>query len=96
MKNQKRIDELTEKFFLMGNALLIEGDEKDDINIQKIGNFFILLAGITTSEDDINKFSELCAMFSAKKIVEEATKNGDILNVMENIKKMLGKNGKTE
>lgn len=66
----KRHEELSEKIFNMGFALHEEGGEKKDYTISAIGDIMVLVSGIIHSKDDIRLFSDLCAMFSAKKILD--------------------------
>lgn len=70
MKVNKRHDELSEKFFKMGQALIKEGESKDDMIISSTGNFMVLISGLIFDEKDVILFGELCAMFSAKKVLE--------------------------
>ena len=83
MVNNERHDDLSEKIFKMGNALLKEGTSKNDYTITNIGNFMILISGIIYDEKDVHLFSELCAMFSAKKVIE--TQEYDIFNDLKDI-----------
>lgn len=69
-KNDDRHLELSSKFMQMGDALLIEGREKNDYVISQSGIFFILLSGLILDEEDVFLFSEMCSMFSAKKVLE--------------------------
>lgn len=69
MANELRKLELSNKFIEMGHALLREGTEAEDYSITQSGNMMIILATVILSEEDVLIFSELCAMFSAKKIV---------------------------
>ena len=72
----KRYDELSEKIFKMGFALHEEGQEKEDYVISTIGDFMILVSGLLHDEDDVTLFGELCAMFSAKKILDAQMLSG--------------------
>ena len=62
----------------MGHALSKEGIIKNDYVITSVGNFMILISGLIYDEKDINLFSELCAMFSAKKVME--AKDSQVFN----------------
>jgi hypothetical protein len=68
-KKERHLD-LSAKFIQMGQALMIEGKEKDDKNVSLVGTILIFLGGITLNEHDVLKFSELVSMFSAKKLLD--------------------------
>ena len=78
MKIDERHDDLSQKIFKMGHALSKEGINKNDYIISSIGNFMILISGLIYDEKDINLFGELCAMFSAKKVME--AKDSQVFN----------------
>jgi len=72
MKKDKLFErrlELSSKFLEMGQALMKEGTEKKDYCISQSGSFMILMAGLILEENDVVEFSNLCSMFSAKKIL---------------------------
>lgn len=75
-KINKRHDELSDKIFKMGFALHEEGAEKDDNIISSVGDFMILISGLIHDEGDVDLFGELCAMFSAKKILDAQMLSG--------------------
>lgn len=83
MKNEKRHFELSEKFFKMGEALIKEGEGKNDFIISSTGNFMVLISGVILEEDDVKLFGELCSMFSAKKLIETQSKLGPLANMDE-------------
>tara|TARA_B100000925_G_scaffold142658_2_gene106848 strand:+ start:1684 stop:2046 length:363 start_codon:yes stop_codon:yes gene_type:complete len=83
MKINKRHDELSQKIFKMGNALVNEGTKKKDYIITNIGNFMVLVSGLMYEENDIHLFGELCAMFSAKKVLD--SQNEDLMDKFENM-----------
>ena len=71
MENTERRLDLSTKFIKMGQSLMEEGREIDDAGIAQIGATMIFMGGLMIGdEEDIFKFSELCSMFSAKKILE--------------------------
>lgn len=72
MKNKEtdRRLEISGMLLEMGQALIKEGEEKKDYVITQCGTFFIFMAGIMFSEEDVYLFGELCSMFNAKKILE--------------------------
>lgn len=86
-KNKDRHLELCSKFMEMGHALIKEGDDKKDYVISQSGSFFILLAGVMFSEEDIFELSELCSMFSAKKVLDNMRENNHplIMDMKNNI-----------
>lgn len=83
MKINERHDDLSQKIFKMGHALTKEGINKNDYIISSVGNFMILISGLIYDEKDVNLFSELCAMFSAKKVVE--AQDSEALNGLKDI-----------
>lgn len=68
-KKDRQLD-LSAKFIQMGQALMIEGKENDNKNISLVGTILVFLGGITLNDRDVLKFSELVAMFSAKKLLD--------------------------
>lgn len=75
--NTDRHLELSSKFIEMGQALMKEGKESKDYPVSQTGTFLILIGGLLLDEDDVTQFGQLCAMFSAKKILDhmDATKH---------------------
>jgi hypothetical protein len=78
MNKEERYDELSLKLLKIGEALIMEGEEKDDFTILSIGNFIIFISSLIYEENDIKLFSELCSMMAAKKMMEE----GEIMNLL--------------
>jgi hypothetical protein len=77
--------ELSSKFLEMGQALIKEGKDKKDYSITQSGSFIILIAGLILEENDIYEFSNLCSMFSAKKLLDGMEEsNSDITNFLKN------------
>jgi len=72
---EDRYLDLSAKFMEMGNALIKEGEEKDDFVISQSGNFFIMAAGLVLSPEDSYLFGELCSMFTAKKVLDKMTED---------------------
>lgn len=70
MNNETRRIDLSNKILKMGQSLVHEGNSSQDIAIMQSGTMLILLAGLLLDENDMFIFSELCAMFSAKKILD--------------------------
>ena len=75
-KQENRHLDLSDKFLEMGHALMKEGYNKD-LTITQTGSFFILLSTLVTNEEDMNLFSSICSMFSAKKILENLDKENN-------------------
>ena len=71
MDNVERYDELSTKLLKIGEALIVEGNEKSDFNISTVGNVILFLSSIIYNDDDILLFSELCGMVAAKNMVED-------------------------
>ena len=75
-KEDRRLD-LSAKFVEMGQSLILEGKDKNDLMVAQAGTMIVMLGGLMYDEADMNLFSQLCSMFSAKKIVENMEKNND-------------------
>ena len=71
MKNLERYDELSLKLLKIGEALIMEGEEKHDFNILSTGNFIIFISSLIYDDMDIKFFSDLCGMMAAKKMLDE-------------------------
>jgi hypothetical protein len=72
MKNLERYDELSLKLLKIGEALIMEGEEKEDFNILSTGNFITFISSIIYDEEDVKFFSDVCSMIAAKKMMEES------------------------
>lgn len=71
MQNETRRLELSNKIKQMGDALIKEGIGDEDYTIAQSGSIMLLMSKLMVNDDDMFIFSELCAMFSAKKILDE-------------------------
>ena len=71
MQNETRRLELSDKLNQMGTALLTEGTNDSDYTVAQSGTLMMLVSGLILNDEDMFIFSELCAMFSAKKILDE-------------------------
>jgi hypothetical protein len=88
-ENRARYDDLSVKFFQMGQALILEGQEKKDFTITNVGNFLVFIAGIMLDEDDIDYMSNMFAMYSAKKLLDEhASTDLDFQKIVDLIKQI--------
>lgn len=89
MENTERRLDLSTKFIKMGQSLMEEGNENDDIGVSQIGATMIFMGGLLIGDDeDIFKFSDLCSMFSAKKILESMKTTNENLSYDELITKL--------
>ena len=70
MDNETRRLELSNKILQMGQALINEGSNNIDNSIIQGGTIMVLISGLLLNEQDMFIFSELCSMFSAKKILD--------------------------
>ena len=70
MENEARKIELSGKLLQMGRSLIDEGKNLDDYTISQSGSIMIFIGSLLLSDEDMFIFSEICAMFSAKKILE--------------------------
>ena len=83
MKNKDRHLDLSSKFIEMGQTLMLEGKNSKDLMISQSGSALVLLGSLIFDEKDINLFSEICSMFSAKKIMENMEReNNDYTNYL--------------
>lgn len=86
-ENRARHEDLSVKFFQMGQSLIMEGQEKKDFTITNVGNFLVFIAGIILDEDDVDYMANMFAMFSAKKLLDEyASTDLDFQKIIEVIK----------
>jgi len=73
MENETRRTELSGKIKQMGQALIDEGTGGKDYTVAQSGTIMLLISKLIVSDEDMFIFSELCAMFAAKRILEEGT-----------------------
>lgn len=76
--NEERRMELSSKIFDMGTALINEGESKEDYMISNTGNIMMLISGLLYDSKDMVFFSELCDMFSAKKLLDNQMELGPL------------------
>lgn len=72
MQNEGRRLELSGKLLQMGNSLINEGKSSGDYTVTQSGTIMLLMSGLLLSDEDMFLFSEICSMFSAKKILDAA------------------------
>lgn len=70
-ENNTRRREVSLRLLKMGKALMDEGAENDDFCLLSAGNQLILLSGLTLNPKDMEEFSNLSGMFSAKSILDD-------------------------
>jgi|LakMenEpi03Aug12_release.lakeMendotaPanAssembly.Ray.scaffolds.fasta_scaffold785751_2 hypothetical protein len=80
INNQNRILHLSTSLLEMGVALVNEGEQNNDYSIKQLGNILIFLSAIAINEKDVYDFSELCSLFSSKKLIEQLINNSDIFH----------------
>ena len=77
----RRLD-LSSKFMKMGQSLMTEGRDESDIALAQIGTILIFMSGLLIGgDDDIFKFSDLCSMFSSKKILDSMQEENPLLDM---------------
>lgn len=81
MKNEERYTELGLKILRIGEALIMEGNEKEDYNIVSVGNIMLFISSIIYDENDIKLISELCSMVAAKNMMED----NDIMDLLHGL-----------
>lgn len=69
MTNEERKNDISQKFYHMGTSLLEEGLELNEYAITQSATILLMLGSIMNSDEDMFIFSEICSMFSAKKIL---------------------------
>jgi len=80
----KRHDELSDKLFKLGRALNKEGQENGDYVISATGDVLILASGLLFDIDDMKSFTDLCSMFSSKKLIDRYMSNSNIAGMRDN------------
>ena len=88
IQEQRRAD-LSGKLLEMGRALVKEGVDSQDGCVITTGTSLLLISNIITSEDDMFMFGELCAMFSAKKVLEDMDKNKHVNDTQDDFLKTI-------
>lgn len=86
MKNEARKIELSGKILQMGKSLIQEGQKIEDYTITQSGSIMLLVSSLLLSDEDMFMFSEICSMFSAKKILD-ASEGIDDSNIVNKIMK---------
>jgi hypothetical protein len=88
MENEARKLELSTKMLHMGKSLIQEGHTLEDYTISQSGSIMLLVSSLLLSNEDMFMFSEICSMFSAKKILDanEGIDDSDIVNELFNKK----------
>lgn len=79
-KQKKRHLDISGKLLNMAKALSEEAAESDDVILARTSNLLMLVSGVMMEKKDIEKLSEICSMFSAKKILDEL-EDGDTLDL---------------
>tara|TARA_R110001632_G_scaffold230748_1_gene368519 strand:+ start:969 stop:1220 length:252 start_codon:yes stop_codon:yes gene_type:complete len=79
-KQKKRHLDISDKLLNMAKALSEEAAESDDVILARTSNLLMLVSGVMMEKKDIDKLSEICSMFSAKKILDEL-EDGDTLDL---------------
>jgi hypothetical protein len=69
-KTNERRKDVSDKLLKIADSLRTEGIENNDMNLELGANMIMLIGGILTSDEDLKTLSELCAMYSAKKILD--------------------------
>lgn len=101
MENRERCIEISDMLFDMAQTLMEEGEERRSYNIETAGNMLLLVSGLMKDTKDMETVSELMAMYSAKKILDNQmmsqTGMGDIEEIIRKLKDDLDKdNDETE
>ena len=86
MRNENRRLELSGKLMQMGHSLIEEGNSLADYTVTQSGTIMILISSLLLSDEDMFMFSEICSMFSAKKILD-AAEGLDEIDLIHNLMK---------
>lgn len=88
MENEARKIELSGKLLQMGKSLIQEGQKIDDYTISQSGSIMLLVSSLLLSDEDMFIFSEICSMFSAKKILDatEGIDDTELINQLMKFK----------
>lgn len=70
MTNEERRLDIANQLIRMGNALMIEGKERDDFTITQSGSILIVLATFMASNEEMWLFAQFCSMFTAKQTLD--------------------------
>ena len=78
--------DLSAKFLEMGVSLQDESDVNGDSDISILGTILIFLSSLALSEEELYDFSELVSMYSAKRTLDNLTKeNHPIIDMLKTI-----------
>lgn len=75
---ETRINELMSMLIEMGVALVEEGSTEKNYTITQSGNLLIFISSLLLDEKDVYDFSELCSMFSSKKLLDNIIKEANL------------------
>jgi hypothetical protein len=101
MKNLERYDELSLKLLKIGEALIMEGEEKEDFNILSTGNFITFISSIIYDEEDVkvNVEGKLIEVSAKKRTLEDVKKRQiaeqDVNVAAKYVEELTGVGGKT-
>jgi hypothetical protein len=70
MQNQQKRIEISKMFNQMSQALIKDGSATQDFALIQLGSILNLAGAVLLNDSDMFLFSELCLMFSAKKILD--------------------------
>jgi hypothetical protein len=80
MENEVRRLDLSDKVSKMGYALMDEGSANEDFTIAQAGTLLILISTLLLDEKDMFIVNELCAMFTAKQILDNTEDVSPLIN----------------
>jgi hypothetical protein len=91
-KDEARRLEISSKLIKMGNSLVDEGLESEDILISGAGTNLMLIAGLILDKKAMGEFALLTAMFTSKQLMDDMMKSPlGIMNMMSGLEDNLGK-----
>ncbi len=93
MANDIRKKDLSDKLLEMGQSLIKEGTDLNDYTITQSGNILIVISAAILSDDDMFMFSQLCAMFTAKQVLDNMNGNDSSAGVKKYIQRVNKRKG---
>jgi hypothetical protein len=88
MQNEQRRIDVSNMVRKMGESLIQEASTNQDPRFIQLGSIFNLISVVMLVDVDMFLFSEMCSMFSAKKIMESVKDIGQDDPILDFIKKI--------
>lgn len=73
---------------MLADALMLEANETNDRQLKVVSGYLAFIAGIIIDTNDMDKFSELVSMFTAKKILDGIEESSsDLRNYYDSLRR---------